>query len=764
MSCLIDSAKRKVSTEIADSIIGYLGPADLASRGSRKRGREDLPSERDSFIREFFLNFIDTRPSFLNYDTFIPLDEFNTRDLTRYLTLDQRWDINARTASKVNEFILKLQTKGGIVDIAKDLEHYKEFPRYALIGHLKRGDVTAAQVASSCLLYQGIEQFIKDRIIIMSDEIPGTPLRIQNYYLHIDDRQPYPELRTFSILENKDFIQKYFKLSDYGIERLLSGLESKPDSEKYYHTITLPLSPVHTWSPGHRRVIDIIKLLYPVEVGQSSQFVSVKRHVMVIPSFSMFEACSKVFYNDNAIPYVPLLGECTKATISFFKRRDKRVLHVGMQQAPVPVEADNHYFGPHLYSVHDFYHGLRDGMLTLADRRAISHIVDRIFSRRINENTETIKWMLDDGELYREGQHFGYLFDPAHEILWDDAHKRALLTDMVLLSDFWDAEFYITPDKLLPPEKEIYDSILPTITEAQRKSARIDLFKHYKTHARKEDPYAQFRLGNMYDEGYGTEISYPDAIRHWELSGIDRASFLIGLSYRDGKGVKSSPQAAFKYFLKAAKTHADAQFKVGCTYFNGQKGVALPDFNKAMMYFERAAKQGHRSTLVNLGVIYRDGERCKIDLNKSLGYFQQAADAGDAIAQAELGIWYYHGKEGVAVQDLDKAFSYFNKAALHSHLRAQFNLGVMYREGQGCEKNLKTAFDYFEQAADAGFASAQVELGIWYASGKEGVVAKSVYNALMYLEMAAKQGRADAQKNLEALRRQIQVVDKMSHL
>ena len=500
MSFLIDSAKQKVSTEIADSIIGYLGSADLTSQGTKKRGRGDLSSERDSLIHEFFLNYIDKRSSFLTYNTYISYDEFETRDLTRYLTGDHVCTINMGriSASKVNEFILKLQTKGGIVDIAKDLEHYKDFPRYALIGHLKRGDVTAAQVASICLLYQGIEQFIKARSCIMSYEFPGTPTTIvQNYYLQIPDQPPYPELRTLSILENKDFIQKYFSLTDCGIERLLGYLEPSPDSEKYYHTIELPLGSFYSWSPGNQRVMDIMKFLYPVEVGPSALLDGVKKHVMVIPSFSIFEACAKALYENNAIRYVPLLGVCTKATISFFKHQDKRVLHVGMPQIPVPVEADNHYFGPYLYSVHDFYHGLRDAELTPADRRAICHIVDRIFSREINEKTEKISWDLDDGEHYFKNQHFGYLFDSARKIPWDDAHKRVVLTDMALLSDFWKAEFHITPDKLLPPEKEIYDSILPTITEAQREKARIGLLHYYKTHARKDDPLLSFVWGHV---------------------------------------------------------------------------------------------------------------------------------------------------------------------------------------------------------------------------------------------------------------------------
>jgi TPR repeat protein len=756
MSLLIDRATQKVSTKIADSIIGYLGPVDVSSQGTRKRSREEISTERDSLIHDFFLNFIDKRPSFLNYSTYISCDEFETRDLTRYLTGDQIWAINAGriSASKVNEFIVKLQTKGGIVDIAKDLEHYEDFPRYALIGHMKRGDVTAAQVASICLLYQGIKQFIKERVFIMSYEFPGTITTIQNYFLPIIDQPPYPELRTLSILENKDFIQKYFGLTDYGINRLLSYLEPSPDSEKYYHTIELPLGAFYSWSPGNQRVMDIMKFLYPVEVGPANQFISAKKHVMVIPSFSIFEACAKALYENNAIRYVPLLGECTKATISFFKHRDKRVLHVGMPQAVVPTEADNHYFGPYLYSVHDFYHGLRDGELTPEDRRAICHIVDRIFSRRINEKTEEINWDLDDGEHYFKNQNFGYLFDSARKITWDDAHKRALLTDMALLSDFWKAEFHITSDKLLPPEKEIYDSIFPTITEEQREKARIGLFNYYVTHARNDDPSAQYRLADMYNSGYGTEVSYPDAIRHWNLSGLDVASYRIGLCFRDGKGVKPSPQTAFKYFLKAAKTHADSQFIVGSEYYFGsEEGAVLQNFKKALIYFERAAKQGNLFALFNSGLMYRDGQGCEINLNKALGYLQQAAEAGYSKAQYVLGVWHYNGKEGVALQDIDKAFSYFNSAAKQGHSTAQYFLAVMHRDGKGCEKNLKTALGYFQQSADAGEVDAQIVLGIWYVCGKEGVVAKDYEKALVYFTQAALQKHSIAQFNLGILYR-----------
>ena len=781
MSFSIDSARQKASKEITDCIIDYLGPAGLAPEGIKKKGREeeggyvlnfinstpyfeaspetrkrggyDLSVERDSYIRTFFLNFIHTRPSFLKYDTSISFDEFASRDLTRHLSYDQRYAINTHkiSASQINEFILKLQTKGGIVDIAADMDHYEDFPRYTLIAHLKRGDVTVAQVASSCLLYQAIEQFIMDRTYTLCEEIPGNPPTVSYCYLKVGAKKPLPLMRTFSLLENKDFIKRYFNLSNYGMETMLSLLEAKPDSEKYYHTITLPLSPIHTWSPGHQRVTDLIKFLYPVAVGQSIQFETVQQQVMVIPSFSMLEVFNKNLYEVNAISYVPLLGKCTKATISFFKRLDKRVLHVGMPQAPVPDLADNHYFGPHLYSIHDFYHGVRDAWIALGERRAINQIVDRIFSKRINEKTEEIQWKLDDGELYHKSQHFGHLFDPVRQIPWDDAHKRALLTDMALLSDFWQAEFSIPVEKLLPPEKEIYDSILPTITDAQRKKARIDLFNYYKTHARKEDPFAQFRLGAMYGYGYGTEISYPDALKHWELSGLDGAFYQIGLCYREGKGVKPSAQNVFKYFLRAAKTHSEAQFSVGWAYYSGEKGIAAQDFKKALIYFERAAKQGHRLALLNLGVMCRDGEGCEINLKKALDCFQTAAEAGLNIAQCELGMWHHKGKAGVVTQDFAKAFSYFSKAAKQGHTLSHYYLGLMYKAGEGCEKNLTEAFAHLQEAAEAGLSLAQVELGKWYSSGVKDIVPKDFDKSLSYFNRAALQGNKSAQYSLAVI-------------
>jgi hypothetical protein len=378
------------------------------------------------------------------------------------------------SAQKVYEFLLQLQTDAGLVDLAGDLENHALHPRYALIAHLK-GELSVEQVASRCLLYQGIRQFITHRTAFVHYELPGAqPIQIR---IEVPASSALPQVSTYRMLKNDEALRYYFRLDAEETRTLFRRLKSKPFSERYYYAIPLPQGDIASWSPGYKKIVDVLEFLRPVPVSGSAQFGRTDNYVILIPSYSMFVEASKIRHRENAIRYIPIMGVCTEATIEFYKLLDLRVLHIGAFGADVPDNADGNWNGPYGHTIHDYYHGERDSWLKKLHRMAIRYIVGILFDRNINQNTWRIKWALLNGELYEPNEPFGELFD-RDRVPWDEAHTRIVLTNMATLPSHWEKVFGITAGQLNLAEKNIYDAIVPTITPQHRCMAECKITKY----------------------------------------------------------------------------------------------------------------------------------------------------------------------------------------------------------------------------------------------------------------------------------------------
>ena len=68
------------------------------------------------------------------------------------------------------------------------------------------------------------------------------------------------------------------------------------------------------------------------------------------------------------------------------------------------------------------------------------------------------------------------------------------------------------------------------------------------------------------------------------------------------------------------------------------------DYAKALIWYHKAAKQGHADTQVNLGFMLREGQGVKQDYAKALSWYLKAADQGHANAQFSLGFMFREGR------------------------------------------------------------------------------------------------------------------------
>jgi uncharacterized protein len=98
--------------------------------------------------------------------------------------------------------------------------------------------------------------------------------------------------------------------------------------------------------------------------------------------------------------------------------------------------------------------------------------------------------------------------------------------------------------------------------------------KYFEAAARRGNARAQVLLGSLLDGGdYGVPLDYSAAARWYQEAasqGRPDAQHLLGLMYRDGRGVQQDWSKAVKWFREAAaKDSADAQYDLGAAYANG---------------------------------------------------------------------------------------------------------------------------------------------------------------------------------------------------
>lgn len=180
--------------------------------------------------------------------------------------------------------------------------------------------------------------------------------------------------------------------------------------------------------------------------------------------------------------------------------------------------------------------------------------------------------------------------------------------------------------------------------EYYNKKEYIQAVEWYQKAANQGNALGQFRLGWMYEKGYGLWEDYAKAV---------------------------------EWYQKAANQgNADAQNNLGVMYDSGN-GV-MKDYAKAVEWYLKAANQGHARAQINLGHMYRNGYGVKKDYTKAVEWYQKAADQGDATAQYNLGEMFESGK-GVT-KDYAKAVEWYQKAANNGAKIATNNLAILQKK------------------------------------------------------------------------------------
>jgi serine/threonine protein kinase/TPR repeat protein len=187
------------------------------------------------------------------------------------------------------------------------------------------------------------------------------------------------------------------------------------------------------------------------------------------------------------------------------------------------------------------------------------------------------------------------------------------------------------------------------------------------------------------------------ALRWFEAAaakGNDHAKVQAGLVLSNRRGDGDAVRA-FEYFKSAADNgNGEGKFTAGECYYLG-KGTTV-DVPKALELLQEAAAMHEPRAMDLLGTHFR---RAK-DYQKARAYFEEATQLGFVRSMVNLGVLYLQG-EGVT-QNYQTAATLFKKGAERSDSYGMFFYAECLSEGKGVQRDVGAATEWAKKAAQSG--------------------------------------------------------------
>jgi len=190
----------------------------------------------------------------------------------------------------------------------------------------------------------------------------------------------------------------------------------------------------------------------------------------------------------------------------------------------------------------------------------------------------------------------------------------------------------------------------------------------------------------------------------------------------------------------AERGDADAQYKLGMIYFNGDGVGRSPE--QGMRWMRRAADQGHGKAQEALGMLLQLGVGGQPNLAEAAVWYRKAAEQGLPRAQGTLGNMLFNG---VGIQrDPVQGMAWLRKSAEQGYASAQASLGIELLNGDPPPDIAAEGMSWLRKAAAQNDRGAQAALGQCYEFGR--------WVTQDYVEAAAMYDKAGRAGNRSALR------------
>ena len=274
--------------------------------------------------------------------------------------------------------------------------------------------------------------------------------------------------------------------------------------------------------------------------------------------------------------------------------------------------------------------------------------------------------------------------------------------------------------------RNFFKDINPTV---ELKKDYGSALKWLRRAAEQDYTQAQFALGNMYCNGYGTERNYSEAFEWYKKAsekGFADAEYNLGTMCRFGAGVQEDKHGALKWYRKASEHDSvEAQYVIGDMYYYGE-GVVPQDKHEALNWYLKSAENGYAKAQYKVGIMYKRGRGTTCNDSEGIKWLQKSAEQNYAPAQFQLAEIYW-------LKDKSEGERLYLQAAENGYAPAQVVMGI--DKGNLTEEGA----DWFRRAAEQGYAKGQYFLGLYYENYHNDL------EAVKWYRKASEQGYADAQ-------------------
>jgi hypothetical protein len=415
-------------------------------------------------------------------------------------------DTIVRSAEKLKEQLDKLEMVG------LDLKGSRTLFLAALRG-VKLKQISAAQLATLHILDSAIRTLYTNPMVYFIHRYVDSKSEISTTMnmFYLTNLQGMPTaVKRFSyelILTPKEDMQvsdlpwrmqkplprRFFNLTDSEWAVFCKEMSDAPKSEQYYHVLNAPEE--GCWSSITSKIQKVLKCMRVLDWMADSKKGLLTESIMVIPSFTMFQAALTAKAHTlerNPVQLIPTYGYIEAEHYAELKASGKIALALYLPEtmASMRYQANMGNFRTKIDghpsetafcgAIHDVYHAMREMAMSenvAKARMRLASIAQTHPRNKINPDSRAVDDILVDGELihsyppeldtmfdpeYRSSQAeiFGRIFytNTLKSFLHADL-KRAFIEDMVKNKSLWQEQFGLSKADLVIEDRPIYDEI-----------------------------------------------------------------------------------------------------------------------------------------------------------------------------------------------------------------------------------------------------------------------------------------------------------------
>jgi TPR repeat protein len=225
--------------------------------------------------------------------------------------------------------------------------------------------------------------------------------------------------------------------------------------------------------------------------------------------------------------------------------------------------------------------------------------------------------------------------------------------------------------------------------------------------AAQNEPWANFRLAQYYEQGINVFKNYEKARKYYEVAAdadIMNAVLKLGTYYQYGIGVEKDVETAIAYYEYAADKGSE-DFKLHVSLLlvnllselaNNPESQEVHTKEKIFKWRLKAAEMGDLDSIVTTAEAYFEGIGTPVDYEKSIAWYKKATEHGHLISMVKLGQIYANGM-GTEI-NFTEAAKWYRRAAENGNVEAAWNLANLYENGLGVTKDPAEAQKWYYRA------------------------------------------------------------------